>query len=141
MGVTQQVPAGTVLVGSGSTSELTGFFKGIITQVDSSNDEISVKFVSHVSTAGTETAVDYQQSGTYQFAYDSNNTTIGIVTTTSTGGVMTAFTGSRDWFDEQTLTLTGAGSTITWNSIVDRPGTSNYAAAVSYTHLTLPTTG
>ena len=129
MGVTQQVPAGTVLVGSGSTSELSGFFKGIITQVDSANDEISVKFISHVSTAGTETAVDYQQSGSYQFAYDSNNATVGIVTTTSTGGVMTAFTGSRDWFDEQTLTLTGAGSTITWNSIVDRPGTSNYAAA------------
>ena len=100
MGVTQQVPAGTVLVGSGSTSELSGFFKGIITQVDSTNDEISVKFVSHVSTAGTETAVDYQQSGTYQFKYDSNNTNIGIVTTTSTGGIITAFTGSRDWFDE-----------------------------------------
>ena len=129
MGVTQQVPAGTVLVGSGSTSELSGFFKGIITQVDSTNDEISVKFVSHVSTAGTETAVDYQQSGTYQFKYDSNNTNIGIVTTTSTGGIITAFTGSRDWFDEQTLTLTGAGSTITWNSIVERPGTSSYAAA------------
>ena len=129
MGVTQQVPAGTVLVGSGSTSELTGFFKGIITQVDSTNDEISVKFVSHVSTAGTETSVDYQQSGTYQFKYDSSNTNIGIVTTTSTGGIITAFTGSRDWFDEQTLTLTGAGSTITWNSIVERPGTSSYAAA------------
>ena len=119
MGVTQQVPAGTVLVGSGSTSELSGFFKGIITQVDSANDEISVKFVSHVSTAGTETSVDYQQSGTYQFKYDSSNTNIGIVTTTSTGGIITAFTGSRDWFDEQTLTLTGAGSTITWNSIVE----------------------
>ena len=129
MGVTQQVPAGTVLVGSGSTSELSGFFKGIITQVDSTNDEISVKFVSHVSTAGTETAVDYQQSGTYQFKYDSNNTNIGIVTTTSTGGIITAFTGSRDWFDEQTLTLTGAGSTITWNSIVERPGTSSYASS------------
>ena len=129
MGVTQQVPSGTVQVGSGSTSELTGFFKGIITQVDSTNDEVSVKFVSHVSIAGTETPIDYQQSGTYQFAYDSSNTTIGIVTTTSTGGVMTAFSGSRDWFDEQTLTLTGAGSTITWNSIVDRPGTSNYASS------------
>ena len=129
MGVTQQVPAGTVLVGSGSTSELTGFFKGIITEVNSAKDEISVKFVSHVSIANTETSVDYQPSGTYQFGYSSGNTTIGIVTTTSTGGVMTAFTGSRDWFDEQTLTLTGAGSTITWNSIVDRPGTSAYAAA------------
>ena len=129
MGVTQQVPAGTVLVGSGSTSELTGFFKGIITEVNSAKDEVSVKFVSHVSIANTETSVDYQPSGTYQFGYSSGNTTIGIVTTTSTGGVMTAFTGSRDWFDEQTLTLTGAGSTITWNSIVDRPGTSAYAAA------------
>ena len=129
MGVTQQVPSGTVLVGSGTTSELTGFFKGIITQVDSTNDEISVKFVSHVSTAGTETAVDYQESGAYQFAYDSSNTTIGIVTTTSTGGILTAFSGSRDWFGEQTLTLTGAGSTITWNSIVDKPGTSNFAAS------------
>ena len=129
MGVTQQVPAGTVLVGSGSTSELTGYFKGIITEVNSAKDEVSVKFVSHVSIANTETSVDYQPSGTYQFGYSSGNTTIGIVTTTSTGGVMTAFTGSRDWFDEQTLTLTGAGSTITWNSIVDRPGTSAYAAA------------
>ena len=129
MGVTQQVPAGTVLVGSGSTSELTGYFKGIITEVNSAKDEISVKFFGHVSTANTETSVDYQPSGTYQFAYSSGNTTIGIVTTTSTGGVMTAFTASRDWFDEQTLTLTGAGSTITWNSIVDRPGTSAYAAA------------
>ena len=129
IGVTQQVPSGTVLVGSGTTSELTGFFKGIITQVDSTNDEISVKFVSHVSTAGTETAVDYQESGAYQFAYDSSNATIGIVTTTSTGGILTAFSGSRDWFGEQTLTLTGAGSTITWNSIVDKPGTSNYASS------------
>ena len=129
MGVTQQVPSGTVLVGSGTTSELTGFFKGIITQVDSTNDEIAVKFVSHVSTAGTETAVDYQESGAYQFAYDSSNATIGIVTTTSTGGILTAFSGSRDWFGEQTLTLTGAGSTITWNSIVDKPGTSNFAAS------------
>ena len=129
MGVTQQVPAGTVLVGSGSTSELTVLFKGIITEDNSAKDEVSVKFVSHVSIANTETSVDYQPSGTYQFGYSSGNTTIGIVTTTSTGGVMTAFTGSRDWFDEQTLTLTGAGSTITWNSIVDRPGTSAYAAA------------
>ena len=47
-------------------------------------NKISVKFISHVSTAGTETAVDYQQSGSYQFAYDSNNATVGIVTTTVT---------------------------------------------------------
>ena len=128
MGVTQQVPSGTVLVGSGSTSELTGFFKGIVTVVGPASDEITVKFVSHVSIAGTETAQDYQPSGTYQFNYSSSSSTIGIVTTTSSVAVQTAFTGSRDWFDEQTLTLTGAGSTITWNSIVDRPGTSNYAA-------------
>ena len=129
MGVTQQVPPGTVLVGSGSTSTLTGFFKGIVTEVGPASDEITVKFISHVSTAGTETAVDYQQSGAYQFSYSGISTVIGIVTTSSSVAVTTDFTGSRDWFDEQTLTLTGAGSTITWNSIVDKPGTSSYAAA------------
>ena len=111
MGVTQQVPSGTVLVGSGSTSELTGFFKGIVTEVGPASDEITVKFVSHVSTGGTETTVDYQQSGTYQFSYSATSSTIGIVTTTSSVAVTTV-AGSRDWFDEQTLTLTGAGSTI-----------------------------
>ena len=55
-GVTQAVPSGTVLPGAGTTSLLDGYFKGIITEVNSS--AIGVKFVSHVSNAGIETTKD-----------------------------------------------------------------------------------
>ena len=66
LGVTQIVPNGTVLVGSGSTSTLDGYIKGIVTQ-ELGNDKFGVKVVSHVSAAGTETAVDYTESGIYRF--------------------------------------------------------------------------
>ena len=140
LGVTQTIPKGTTVVGAGSTSSLDGFLKGIITQELGSN-KFGVKVVSHVSAAGTETNVDYTESGIYRFR---TGFTVGGATTTSTGsiGIITATSGANttigyagtiasaiDWFGEQTLTLTGAGSTITWNSIVDKPGTSAYAAA------------
>ena len=34
----------------------------------------------------------------------------------------------KDWFNEQTLT-TGEGTSVKWNSIADRPGTSEFASA------------
>ena len=140
LGVTQTVPKNTILVGAGSTSSLDGFLKGIITQ-ELGNNKFGVKVVSHVSAAGTETPVDYTESGIYRFktGFDvaglstSSTGSIGIITDTSgastTIGITTTISSAIDWFGEQTLTLTGAGSTITWNSIVDRPGTSSYAAA------------
>ena len=141
VGVTQTIPLGTTLVGAGSTSSLDGYLKGIITQ-ELGNDKFGVKVVSHVSAAGTETNVDYTESGIYRFRVGFN--TVGSSTTLSTGSIgihtITAATNTSigyagtiasaiDWFGEQTLTLTGAGSTITWGSIVDRPGTSSYAEA------------
>ena len=39
-----------------------------------------------------------------------------------------AYTGATDWFDNQTISLSN-GSTIAWNSLADRPGTSSYASA------------
>ena len=157
--VTQTVPAGTTVVGAGSTSTLDGYIKGLITSEGPNANEFGVKVVSHVSAAGVETPVDYSESGIYRFT--TGNTITGTATTLAHGvigihtvsdgdtttGVTTFITGARDWFGEQTLTLTGAGSTITWNSIVDKPGTSSYAAArnarfdevhvvaVSYTNL------
>jgi len=140
LGVTQTIPKGTTVVGAGSTSSLDGFLKGIITQ-DLGNDKFGVKVVSHVSAAGTETAVDYTESGIYRFktGFDvaglSTSTTgsIGIITATAGANTTIGYAGTIasaiDWFNEQTLTLTGAGSTITWNSIVERPGTSSYAAS------------
>ena len=140
VGVTQTIPVGTTLVGAGSTSSLDGYLKGIVTQ-ELGNNKFGVKVVSHVSAAGTETNVDYTESGIYRFK---TGFTVGGATTTSTGSIgihtITAATNTSvgyagtiasaiDWFGEQTLTLTGAGSTITWGSIVDKPGTSAYAEA------------
>ena len=38
-GITQSIPANTVVAGSGSTSLLTGYFKGIVTEVDTTNNQ------------------------------------------------------------------------------------------------------
>ena len=66
VGVTQAVPSGTVLPGVGSTALLDGYFKGIITEVNST--AIGIKFVSHVSNAGIETTKDYKPGGVYKLS-------------------------------------------------------------------------
>jgi phage tail sheath protein FI len=122
-GVTQSV-VGRINPGAGTTSVLDGYLKGIITEV--SGNRVSVKVLSHVSAAGTETQVDYQPSGVYAF---SSNGSVAIHTngqTVATGA--TTYTGRLDWFDQQTLGLTSTSS-ISWNNIAPRPGTSAYAAA------------
>ena len=126
-GVTQAVPAGTVLAGAGSTSLLDGFFKGIVTEV--SGTSIGVKFTSHVSAAGIETSKDYQGAGgVYKFG----NGAINHSMTSNTGGgsnTGTTVSANVDWFDQQKIAL--SNSTISWNNLVERPGTSAYASARS----------
>lgn len=122
MGVTQRISS--VLPGAGTTSVLDGYLKGIVTQVAGS--DAYVKVLEHVSAAGTVTEVDYQPSGVYTF---SGSGTVAI----HTGGqavsyATTAVSAQKDWFDQQSLTLTST-STIKWNQLADRPGTSEYAAS------------
>jgi len=124
-GFTQAVPAGTVTAGAGSTSVLTGYFKGIITEVGTST--LGVKFLSHVTPDGaTETEKDYEASGIYKFGNVESTiyTNSGLATATPTVG------SNADWFDSQTITTTN-GDPINWNQIAERPGTSAYAAARS----------
>ena len=125
MAVTQAFSA--TLPGNGSTSTLDGYLKGIVTEELNSDGELGVKVIAQVSASGTVNTVDYQPSGIYRFAssgslffhpIDGNSTALGS----------TAFTSRTDWFDQQTLTLTSVGSTISWNTIVDRPGTSEFAS-------------
>ena len=123
-GVTQAVPSGTVLPGAGTTSLLDGYFKGIITEVNSS--AIGVKFVSHVSNAGIETTKDYQPGGVYKFG--AGVISFGMSANTGGGSTTTSAT-PLDWFDQQKITL--SNSTINWNTIAERPGTSSYATARS----------
>jgi hypothetical protein len=120
-GVTQTIT--TTLAGAGTTSSLDGHLKGVVTGVGVSF--VHVKILSHVSAAGTETTVDYQPSGVYAF---SGSGTLGLHTNGySTAHTTKTYTTQQDWFDQQTITLTN--STISWNTIADRPSTSNYAAA------------
>jgi len=121
-GVTQAISA--VLPGAGTTTVLDGHLKGIITEVG--DGEVSIKVLSHVSAAGTVTEVDYQPGGVYAFS-GSGNVAIHTNGQSSPYG-STAVTAQKDWFDQQTLTLSST-STIKWNQLADRPGTSEYAAA------------
>jgi len=119
MGVTQAISA--TLAGAGSTSVLTGYLEGIITEVGSGT--IGVKVINHVPHGGTASKVDYQQSGVYAFRTGSDVT----VTNTSGSGISTtSVTSVADWFDAQTVGLTTTQS-VNWNNLVDRPSTTTYA--------------
>jgi hypothetical protein len=122
-GITQAVAAGTIIAGSGTTSVLDGYFKGIVTGVGTA--EVEVKILSHISAGGTETSIEYQPGGVYQFSTTGN---VGFSTVGGSVGVATSVITAKDWFDQQELTLTSS-SKIKWNEIADRPGTSEYAAA------------
>jgi len=121
-GITQSFSA--TLPGAGSTSVLDGYLKAVVTGVGVSS--VDLKIVSHVSSGSTETFVDYQQSGIYAFG----TSAVAI----HTNGVSSPFVVGRtfssrlDWFDQQTIGLTST-STLSWNNIAARPGTSAYAAA------------
>ena len=65
LGVSQSA-AGIIVAGPGTTTELDGYFKGIVTEIDGT--DISVKFLSHVSLGNTETPKDYQNGGNYKFS-------------------------------------------------------------------------
>jgi hypothetical protein len=118
---------GQVLAGSGSTSSLDGYLKGIITEKDTTDGTISVKIVSRVSSAGTETPIQYSafnQTSSFRPSNslsitDSTGSSIGIVTVGSSAVSV------KDWYNEQTLELKNA--TIFWSSIAPKPGTSRYA--------------
>ena len=128
MGVTQTL-VGKTDIGAGTTTALTGHLKGIITEVGVG--QISVKVLSQVDGA-TETAKDYQEGGVFAFS-NTGNVAIHTASTAASFG-STAYTARQDWFSQQTVaisTSTVGGTTVTttqpWNTVGDKPGTSQYA--------------
>ena len=132
MGITQAISkvVSNTGTGAGTTSLLDGHLKGIITQVNSGS--VDVKVVSHVSSGGTSTTVDYNNvykfSGSGNVAVHTAGQSVAYGTTTITSAV--------DWFGEQTLAVsshtvggTQTTTTIKWNTVADAPGTSSFAAA------------
>ena len=126
MGISMAVPSATYQISAGSTSVLDGFYKGIVTEADI-DGQISVKFTSHVSAAGTETAKDYEPLGTFSFPGTGTLSLLQVGTGTVVG--TESVTAQKDWYDQQTVQLTN--STLQWSQLADRPGTSNFAAARS----------
>lgn len=130
MGVTQSL-VGRTSIGTGTTAALTGYLKGIVTEVGVG--QISVKVLSQVDGA-TETPKDYQERGTFAFTNTGN---VAIHTTGASASYgSTSYTGRQDWFSQQTVqtsTSTVGGSNVTttqsWNTLSDRPTTTEYAAA------------
>jgi hypothetical protein len=121
MGVTQALSG--VIAGVGATSLLDGYLKGIVTEVGVS--QISVKVLSQVSVAGTETLVDYQPLGVWAFSTSGN---LGITTNSGTSFISTSYTSRLDWFDQQTIGVTTTSS-LYWNTLAQRPGTTAYASS------------
>ena len=130
MGVTQTL-SGRVDIGAGTTTALDGELKGIVTEVGDS--QISVKVLSHVSAAGTEYVKDYQESGTWAFTASGS---LGIHTAGQAASfATTSYTARQDWFSQQsaaisTNTVGGTTTVVTqaWNTLADRPGTSQFTA-------------
>ena len=85
----------------------------------------SVKILESVTEVQVfQQTVDYQPNGIYKFgntAATIHNNAGGIATGTGSP------TGNSDWFDQQAIQLTN--STINWNNIAERPGTSSFAEA------------
>jgi len=122
LGVTSTLS--TTIAGSGSTSVFTGYLKGIITGINTDatngNSSITVKVVSRVSSAGTETKINYAEGSTTS-AFAASTTLNFINSAGITTGTASAASIS-DWYDQQTLNLTN--TTIYWKSIAPKP-TSN----------------
>ena len=113
-----------VAAGAGVTALVEGNLKGIVTGINTITDSVDVKVLSFTPTTGIEQEVDYQQGGTWSFVEGdfSLYTSTGIVTTTA---LQTQF--PEDWFDNQTISLQGGRIEANWNSIANRPTTTEYA--------------
>ena len=121
-----------VIPGTGTTEAFTGSLKGIITGIttDSVNgaSTLDVKIVSRVSSAGTETAIDYKQGSDFAAFDTSDNVQFinnsGVHTTGSSGISSHTPATAVDWYDQQTLGLTNA--TYFWKELAPKPTSNGY---------------
>ena len=114
--------------GAGSTSLFSGYLKGIITGISTTGDisSVDVKITSRVSSAGTETKIDYQQNNPVSSIVAGKSVNfVGTDGDVIAGSALSATT-AVDWYDQQTLGLTN--STVYWKSLAPRPVTSNYTS-------------
>ena len=135
VGVTQAL-SGT-LAGIGTTTESSGYLKGIVTGIGttaglSTSTQIAVKVVSKV-VSGVETPIEYAESGVYSFKSDQ---ALGMhVAADPNVGSPTAIVNATsvvDWYNTQNILYKDPSNpdsdstTISWRSIAPKPRTNNY---------------
>jgi hypothetical protein len=123
-----------VIPGAGTTTTFTGYLKGIITGVSTDtvngNSTIDVKIVSQVSSAGTETKLNYQQSNAARsFEAADGIKFVNNVGVNTGNGKVTAAASAVDWYEQQTLDLNN--SVVYWKSLAPKPVDSNFSASRS----------
>jgi len=124
-GVTANL-SGVIIPGLGSTSTFTGYLKGIITGVTTSangNSSIDVKVLSRVSSAGTETKINYAEGSSFASYLETNTLRFVNNSGITTGSTVTPAS-VTDWYESQTLGLTNA--TIFWRSLAPKPISNQY---------------
>ena len=118
-----------VAAGAGTTVLVEGDLKGIITGVTpvGPDFDIEVKVLSFTPSsgenAGVESQVDYQQGGTWSFV----GSNFSIFDSAGLVSAVTNTIAPRDWFDDQEISLQGGRVSVAWNTIANRPTTTEYA--------------
>ena len=123
-GITQSMQK--VSAGAGVTTVLDGYLKGIITGISTVTNKASVKVLSHVSAAGTETNVEYEESGVWSFEANVPLSIIALNSETLTSIGATVPTLKEDWFEQQTIGIS-TFIELNWDGLSPRPGTTEYA--------------
>ena len=113
-----------VRVSGGSTESLTGQkLEGIVTEINS--NDITVKVVKRVSSAGTAYELDYSE-GSEEASFPATadaGTSAGQITVGAGAGATVS--AQKDWYDQQTIALDNG--IVYWSQLAPRPGTSTYA--------------
>lgn len=135
-GLTQSASA-SFAQSNGTIGTLDGYYKGLVTEVGTG--EVSVKFVSHVSSAGTETKVEYTEAGPYEFKANTAMSVNG-----ATGAATTTLTfSSRDEFGTNDTTHGGLSDIILYDLVgtttVDNAGGASVGAADTNFYVTSST--
>lgn len=133
--ITAQIPAGTAIIGLGTTSSTNATIKGVITgvntnSVDGSKSFIDVKIVARTLAVGggiTATNVNYSEGDpTTSFVLSGAGSSVRLNVTNTAGAIVAVQTCTvlQDWYDQQVVDL--STTTLFWKSLAPKPTSNSY---------------
>lgn len=127
--VTQALNNVTYAKEDGTVGTFNGYLRGVITGIG--NSSVHVKITDRVAIGGTfETPISTQTTYSKKSNLNSfSSPSVSPVTVnTNTGSQVVFYSAgiSSDWYDNQTLST--SNSTIYWNSVAEKPGTTQYGS-------------